>query len=70
MNQTEIVARIHRLQSELEALIAAHVENERRKCPGVPAEMHRQLLTKGSGCLCAIAQRLLKEKERQNALAD
>jgi hypothetical protein len=54
----ELLTKIHRLQSELETLISMHVESERRKCPGVPAGMHRQLLTKGSGCLCAIAQRI------------
>ena len=45
--------RIKTLRADIDAFIDARVEEETKRCPGVPAAMLRVCLTHGIGCLCS-----------------
>lgn len=45
--------RIKNLRADLDAFIDARVEQIKKECPGVPAGVLRNSLTRGMGCQCA-----------------
>jgi hypothetical protein len=45
--------RIDNLRADLDAWIDARVAEEMKRCPGVPAGVIRQTMTRGLGCQCA-----------------
>ncbi|MGK7056886.1 hypothetical protein AB4853_10430 [Bradyrhizobium sp. 1050_B9_N1_2] len=46
--------RVNAIREEIDAFIAARVENEAKACPGVPPGVIRNLITRGSDCRCAV----------------
>lgn len=46
--------RVKAIRDEIDAIIDARVVAEATTCPGVPAGVLRNLITRGLGCQCAV----------------
>jgi hypothetical protein len=52
--------RIESIRADIDELIDERVEIERQNCPGVPAGVLRNLITRHSGCQCEVWLQLEK----------
>jgi len=57
--------RISNIRADINAYIDARVEEERQRCPGVPAGSLRISLTRGLGCDCEAYLLIKGEADKQ-----
>ena len=60
LERARLLATIRRTRAELEELLAHKVAREAERRPTVPAGVHRNVMTRGETCICAIMTRLLQ----------
>jgi len=60
--------RIKALRADIDAFIDARVEEETKRCPGVPAVTLRICLTHGIRCLCSAYLDVKKQDDEAAAL--
>jgi hypothetical protein len=62
--QSTLKERIEAIRDEIDEIIDARVEAQRPQCPGVPAQVLRNLITNRSGgCHCEAALQLATKGE-------